>query len=301
MRCLSENRGVWFDSQIISIEGMRLLIISPPRPGCEEIQVRTAAMLAKAMRSMCLFQRTRSATIWTAILMSSALAGWSQTAPHDKRLHADKVLYTDDFTHGLGEWRVEMEKPGTVVANDGVLDVDVPAGVTIWFRHELNGPVMIQYEAIVVSAGGPNDRVSDLNSFWMAADPLTPPDLFAQERSGSFAVYNSLRLYYVGLGGNGNTTTRFRRYIGNAGQRPILPQNDISVAQQPSAGIVANKAQTITLIADGNLIQYWRDGDKIFEMIDPDPYTKGWFGIRTTKNHMQVRNLRIVRLHAPQE
>jgi hypothetical protein len=31
-------------------------------------------------------------------------------------------------------------------------------------------------------------------------------------------------------------------------------------------------------------------------MVDAAPYTKGWFGIRTTKNHMQVRNLRIVRL-----
>ena len=42
--------------------------------------------------------------------------------------------------------------------------------------------------------------------------------------------------------------------------------------------------------------QYWRDGKKIFEMTDPDPYTRGWFGIRTTKNHMQVRNLRMMRL-----
>jgi hypothetical protein len=103
-------------------------------------------------------------------------------------------------------------------------------------------------------------------------------------------------MYYVGLGGNGNTTTRFRRYIGDETERPLLPQNDLSVAQQPSKGLVANKAQTVTLIADGHLIQYWRDGEKIFEMIDPQPYTKGWFGIRTTKNHMQVRHLRIVRL-----
>ena len=74
---------------------------------------------------------------------------------------------------------------------------------------------MIQYEATVVSAGGPNDRVSDLNSFWMATDPRTPEDLFAHDRSGKFAEYNLLDMYYVGLGGNGNTTTRFRRYIGD--------------------------------------------------------------------------------------
>jgi hypothetical protein len=237
-----------------------------------------------------------------------ATFGWSQRSVQDPRFHAGKVLFSDNFTHGLGAWRIEMEQPGSmeqpgpmeqwgsVTAKDGVLDIDVPAGVTVWFRQELGGPVMIQYEATVISAGGPNDRVSDLNSFWMATDPAVPEDIFAHPRAGKFADYNSLRMYYVGLGGNGNTTTRFRRYIGDAVERPLLPENDLSVAEHPDKGIVANKTQIVTLVADGALIQYWRDGEKIFEMTDPGPYTKGWFGIRTTKNHMQVRNLRVVRL-----
>jgi len=229
------------------------------------------------------------------ILATFVQPGCSQ-AVADLRFHAGKLLFADDFRHGLDGWRVEMERPGTVTAKNGVLDIDVPAGVTVWFRHELEGPVMISYEATVVSAGGPNDRVSDLNSFWMATDPATPENIFAQARSGAFAEYNSLRMYYVGLGGNGNTTTRFRRYIGYAVERPLLPENDLSVAKHPDTGIVANRSQTVTLVADGRLIQYWRDGVKIFEMTDTEPYTKGWFGIRTTKNHMQVRNLRIVRL-----
>jgi hypothetical protein len=229
------------------------------------------------------------------ILASIAQAGCSQGAV-DKRFHAGKLLYADDFRHGLDGWRVEMERPGTVTAKEGVLDIDAPAGVTVWFRQELEGPVMISYEATVVSVGGPNDRGSDLNSFWMATDPAAPKDIFERARSGAFAEYNSMRMYYVGLGGNGNTTTRFRRYIGDAVERPLLPENDLSVAEHRDTGIVANRSQTITLVAEGRLIQYWRDGVKIFEMTDPEPYTKGWFGIRTTKNHMQVRNLRIVRL-----
>ena len=234
--------------------------------------------------------------IGVVIGLMFAQPGWSQDVPSGNRFHTGKVLYTDDFQHGLAAWRVEMEKPGTVTAKDGVLDIDVPAGVTVWFRHELDGPVMIQYEATVLSAGGPNDRVSDLNSFWMATDPKSRGDIFAHPRSGKFADYNALDMYYVGLGGNGNTTTRFRRYIGDEVERPLLPQNDLSVAEHPDKGIVANKTQTVTLIADGSLIQYWRDGEKIFEMVDPEPYRRGWFGLRTTKNHMQVRNLRIVRL-----
>ncbi|WP_213807129.1 DUF6250 domain-containing protein [Granulicella sp. dw_53] len=248
------------------------------------------------MKRTLLLQRIRSVAVCAIILVMAAVTVWCQATPPDKRLHAGKVLYADDFTHGLGSWRVEMEKPGAVTGKDGVLDIDVPAGVTVWFRQELDGPVMIQYEATVVSASGPNDRVSDLNSFWMATDPRAPDDLFAHERSGKFAEYNLLSMYYVGLGGNGNTTTRFRRYIGDETERPLLPQNDLSVSQQPSKGIVPNKVQTITLIADEHIIQYWRDTERIFEMIDQQPYTKGWFGIRTTKNHMQIRNLRIVRL-----
>jgi len=31
-------------------------------------------------------------------------------------------------------------------------------------------------------------------------------------------------------------------------------------------------------------------------MTDAEPYTHGWFGIRTTKNHLQIRHLRVVRL-----
>jgi hypothetical protein len=65
-----------------------------------------------------------------------------------------------------------------------------------------------------VAEGGPNDQVSDLNVFWMATnrDGTEPMSPF---RGGRFEAYNDLRTYYVGLGGNRNTTTRFRRYIGD--------------------------------------------------------------------------------------
>lgn len=223
-------------------------------------------------------------------------AVWSPVALSDHRFKPGMILFADDFEHGLHAWRVEMEEPSKVTAKGGVLDIDVPAGATIWLRQRLAGPVMIRYEVMAVAEGGPNDRVSDLNCFWMATDPASPNAIFARPRNGAFAEYNSLRTYYVGFGGNGNTTTRFRRYIGDAVERPLLPANDLSIAEHPDVEIAANKAQVVTLVADGKLIQYWRDGAKLFEMVDPEPYTSGWFGIRTTKNHMRVRNLRILRL-----
>jgi hypothetical protein len=213
--------------------------------------------------------------------------------PSDEPFHAGKLLFEDDFQHGLRQWRLELQQPGIVWAKDGVLNIDVPAGATLWFRYELKGPVMISYQATVISAGGPNDRVSDLNCFWMATDPAAPRDIFAHPRSGVFAEYNSLLTYYVGLGGNGNTTTRFRRYIGSTSIRPLLPQNDLTSRDDM---IVPNHMQQIRLVADGSLIQFYCNQKRLFQYIDPHPYTDGWFAIRTTKNHMQIRNLRIFQL-----
>jgi hypothetical protein len=201
-------------------------------------------------------------------------------------------LFQDDFTRGLGHWHIESEKPGRITAANGVLDIDVPAGVTLWFKQRLEGPVVIEFEAIAVSAGGINDQVSDLNAFWMANNADGTRPVFARERSGAFAEYNDLLTYYVGLGGNRNTTTRFRRYIGDPVVRPMLPEHDLSAA---SAMLAANGAQTITLIADGPHIEYRRDGEVLFRLEDATPYADGWFGLRTTYSHLRIRQFRVYR------
>ena len=203
-----------------------------------------------------------------------------------------RALHRDSFVN-LAQWTAELERPGTVEARDGVLSVDVPAGCTVWFRPELSGPVLIEYEARMVSAGGPNDRVSDLNAFWMATDSRSPQDLFATRRSGKFSDYDQLRTYYVGQGGNGNTTTRFRRYIGEAGDRPLLPQYDL---KRPAVLLRPNVWQTVQLVAMGDRIQYYRDGVLIFDFTDPAPYTRGHFGFRTTKSHVQLRHFAVYRI-----
>jgi hypothetical protein len=203
-----------------------------------------------------------------------------------------QVIGEDDFYNGLGRWIVELEQGGSVTAERGTLEIDVPAGATLWFKQELNSPVAITFEATAVDAGGANDRVSDINTFWMARnrDGAAP---FTQQRSGAFAEYNDLLTYYVGLGGNWNTTTRFRRYIGHAELRPMLPEHDLTSAD---ALLNANQKQTIVLVANANRIEYWRDGVRLLHYDDPAPYTRGWFAIRTTRSHLRIERLRIHRL-----
>jgi hypothetical protein len=200
-----------------------------------------------------------------------------------------KLLYRDDFAN-LDNWHIEAEKPGRIFAANGVLDIEVPAGVTLWFKPHLKGPVTIEFEATAVAEGGPNDQVSDLNVFWMADNVDGRQPVFAHARSGAFVEYNDLRTYYVGLGGNRNTTTRFRRYIGDPVVRPLLPEHDLDAR---SAMLVPDKHQTITLIADGSRIEYRRDGETLFRLDDAAPYTQGWFALRTTYSHLRIRALRI--------
>jgi len=206
-----------------------------------------------------------------------------------------ELLASDDFAGGLGQWLVELEAGGTVSARTRALEIDVPAGCTVWFRRPLEGPLLIAYQATVVDAGGPNDRVSDLNCFWMATDARSPDNLLATHRSGRFPDYDQLRCYYVGLGGNGNTTTRFRRYVGESGNRPLLPEHDLSAREFLLA---ANSAQTIQLIAAGGVIGFYREGRQLFAFDDPEPYTRGWFGFRTVHSHLRIRNFRVYRLTA---
>jgi hypothetical protein len=204
-----------------------------------------------------------------------------------------QLIYTDDFGGDLSQWVVEQMPGGTTTLQDGQLDINDAAGCTVWFKHKLEGPVMIEYDATLVQQGGEYDRVSDLNCFWMAVDPGHPDDLFAnaEKRGGKFENYHALRLYYVGYGANGNTTTRFRRYPGD-GSRPCLPGYDL---QDQQFLHTPNKTLKIQIIADGSTIRYLRDGEPVFDFKDENPFTEGWFAFRTAQNHLRIDNFRVYR------
>jgi hypothetical protein len=204
------------------------------------------------------------------------------------------LLHRDDFSGPeLPNWQAETEQGGAVSARNGKLTIEVPAGATVWFRPRLSGPLAIEYDATLIQRGGPYDRVSDLNGFWMAQDPARPDRLLETRRSGAFADYDTLRTYYVGVGGNGNTTTRFRRYIGVRGNRPLRLEHDL---RAPEFLLRPNVRQRIRLVACGPTVQFWRDGRCLFDWKDSEPYTNGWFGLRTVASHIEVERFRVYQL-----
>ncbi len=209
--------------------------------------------------------------------------------------NTDVVVYETNFDHvnELNNWHFEIENDsGDVTVNNGYLDIDVAEGATVWFKKELHAPVLIEYTAILIDEGGKNDRVSDLNCFWMASDPRCPENILicSDKRSGNFGDYHTLRTYYVGYGGHNNSKTRFRRYDGKGG-RFLLPEHDLS---DPSFLLEPNQPVKIELLVNENKVQFIRDGHIVFDIHDKNTYKEGWFGFRTVHNHMKILDFKVI-------
>jgi hypothetical protein len=235
-------------------------------------------VLAAAVRFLLsAFRRRLVAAICTIALFSLPAAAAQDASPSSSR------------------WMVEQMPGGDVKQQAGSLEISDVAGCTVWWREKLTAPFTVSYDVTMIAAGGANDRVSDLNCFWLATDPKSPdgcPFAAGFGRTGKFEAYDSLRTYYVGMGGNDNTTTRFRRYAGD-GTKPLLPEHDL---RDQKFLLEPNKTYHIEVNAgpDG-LVEFRRDGDVIFSWRDPAPLPAGWFGIRTVKSHQVIRNFRIHR------
>ncbi len=206
------------------------------------------------------------------------------------------LLCQDDFSsENTDDWVAELQDDlGNVAVKNGVLEIDVPKGATVWYKQKFEGDILIEYKATVIGKDGPNDRVSDLNCFWMSSDPGNTEDLFKSPRkaSGKFHDYDTLQLYYVGMGGHNNTKTRFRRYDGK-GNKPLLEGHDL---EDKADLIIPNKSCKIQLVAMGSQVQFFRDGELVYDFNDESPYTQGWFGIRTIHNHMTIDDFKVYRI-----
>ncbi|GAA4817960.1 hypothetical protein GCM10023330_28480 [Litoribaculum gwangyangense] len=211
----------------------------------------------------------------------------------------DGILYDIDFNEleDLNYFKSETEiSDDEVSVKNSCLDIDAIKGATVWFKNKLVAPVKIEYTAVVIDQGGANDRVSDLNCFFMAIDPNCPSNILEcadSIRSGRFGDYHRLRTYYVGYGGHDNTTTRMRRYTGYNGERPLLKNHDLRFPHI----IEPNKPIKVEIMVQKEIITYSHNDNIIFKMNDTLAYNEGWFGFRTVRNHMQILDLKITNLN----
>jgi rhamnogalacturonan endolyase len=207
----------------------------------------------------------------------------------DTSFSTRKLLYTDDFKTPLNTklWVPEIAPlpDSKVYTQDGKLVLDTKGGVTVWLNKLLSGNLIFEFDRKVVMANGKNDRLSDLNVFWMATDPRKT-NLFT--RDGVLENYDSLRLYYVGVGGNNNSTTRFRKYEGD-GKRTLLQEyKDADHLLKP------NQTYHIKIVVKDGTTSFWVDGVCYFTFNDPSPLREGYFGFRSTWSHQEISGFRCI-------
>jgi len=214
----------------------------------------------------------------------------SAAASGDRGAISAGLVFSDDFAGPLDPkvWVAEIEpKAGNISAvytRDSALVLNTRGGVTVWLNKLLHGDVRIEYDREVVVDTGKNDRLSDMNVFWMATDPGNA-NLFT--RNGRFEAYDSLQLYYVGMGGNTNKTTRFRKYY-SGGNKPVIKEY-LDAAHL----LRANKLYHIKIILRSGTTSYWVDGECFFSYADPAPLVTGYFGFRSTWSRQVIKNLRV--------
>lgn len=211
-----------------------------------------------------------------------------------KRKATTKLIFKSDFSKPLEskDWVTEIDSvqghKSSVYTNKNALVLDTWGGVTVWLNKKLSGNIQIEYDRILKMGKGNNDRISDLNQFWMASDPKND-NLFT--RSGEFSEYDDLNLYYVGMGGNSNTTTRFRKYLKPASKPLIKEYTDRKHLLE------SEKVYHIKIVVKDGTSGFWVNGECYFEYTDPAPLTSGYFGFRSTQSRQEIKNLRIYELN----
>lgn len=195
------------------------------------------------------------------------------------------------------QWRIEAEDPSSSVTWKGnTATIIAPKGLTLWCTEKMEGNTIIEYEARIVADKRFRDtrplykttqgvaRISDLNCFWMANS--------CGGYGGRFADNYALQTYYVGYGGNWNSTTRFRRYTGD--KRGIADEAFRPAVLKEYTDrehlLKANKWYKIRLEQVNGRIRYYVDGQLLVSYIDPSPLTSGFFGFRTTMAKAELRN-----------
>jgi Domain of unknown function (DUF6250) len=200
------------------------------------------------------------------------------------------LLFSDDFAgkESAKNYIIEKSNKDTnaVQFTNGQMQLESEGGLTVWYQEKLKGDIRISFDRMLVMEGGPHDRLSDLNQFWMANDPAD--NMF--NRTGGFREYDSLLMYYVGMGGNYNKTTRMRRYDGKGTLAIVGEYTDSAHLLKP------NHWYHIDIISRKGINLFIVDGVKYFEYEDKNQIGSGWFAFRSTKSRQRIDNLKIYAL-----
>ena len=203
-----------------------------------------------------------------------------------------------DKRHFGKYWQVESESAQYQVSFSGdTCEILSPKGLTLWRKQKMRQGMTVEYDACVVDEGKPGDRLSDLNAFWLASDPHAK-DLWARAtwRSGIFLRCYTLQMYYLGFGGNHNTTTRFRRYDGDESGVDDVTKRPAILKEYTDQGHLLKANHWYHVKIESTVTgrtRFYIDGECLVDYLDPQPLKEGWFGFRTTLSRTRITNFKV--------
>lgn len=201
----------------------------------------------------------------------------------------------------LKNWSIEDHSgKAQIFVSDDTLEIITPKGFTLWYNQRMTGDYEISYRIKMPMQGSEYDRLSDLNCFWGANDPEHPNNLFARSgwRNGIFQHYKTLNLFYVGYGGNHNSTTRFRQYFGtkadtnDAVARPVIKEYT-----DKAHLLLPDKWYHIRICVKKGITTYRINGEELFRLPIKAHEGDGHFGLRLLENHVLFTDFQIKKLN----
>ena len=177
----------------------------------------------------------------------------------------------------LEKWVAEDESAAMQLSLiSDTMELVVPAGLTLWYNEFLTGDYEISYQVAMLMEGGEFDRLSDLNCFWAANDPLYPDHIFARSewRNGVFKNYNTLNAEYNG--------------VDDARVKPLIAEYT-----DPEHLLVPGKWYHIVIRVEKEYTTYSVNGEELFRASLKPGEGDGYFGLRLLQNHVLVTGFEV--------
>ncbi len=155
-------------------------------------------------------------------------------------------------------------------------------------QQRFEGPIAVD----CIATPSPTEKfsagVTDAIFIWMLDKP--EGDLVEYMEGlpdGSLRHYMPLPFYWVDFGGTNNKTTRLRKNP----QRHMMRQ-----FSDRARLLERDKSYQVTLVQNGNAIEFWVDGEPWIQVHDPKPLVAGHIGFRAYVAGLTISQLQIWRI-----
>ena len=220
------------------------------------------------MRRYSCFLSVLSTLFWSSLAAETIVLG-------DLDLNVD-LLHHEDFSSGLGKWKIEGR--GKVAVDNGRLRMDASqVESTAWFPHEVEGDILITFEAFVLEPPDANN----INVFFLAAAP-DGGSVLDLELSGAYKEYHLLPNYIMTF------TSGYTRLRRNPGFN--------LVSENTAVKALSSTGYEVAILVRGERIRCFINNIPVHSYKDEDRHQRGRIAFRSWHTRLWWDNLKLYRV-----